>query len=81
MGEYVYYLGIGKPSLKTTKYKAMKERIDTFDQNKKPLYNPRNYYKVKRTSRPGPRGGSFCLAADCETRWPWRPFLSLTIPL
>lgn len=78
MGEY--YLGMGKLSLNTIKYKVIKERIDTFDRNKKALYHPRNHYKVKRTGWPGLRGGAFCLGAACETRWPWRPFLSLAIP-
>lgn len=44
MGEHVYYLGIGKPSLNTTEFKAIKERTNTFGQNKEPLYNPRNHH-------------------------------------
>lgn len=43
MGKYVYYLRIGKPYLKTRKYQGIKERTDTFDHNKKPLYDPRKY--------------------------------------
>ena len=80
MREYVYYLGMEKPSLITTKYKAIKERIGNLIKIKSLCNNPRNYYEVRRTSQPGPRGSSFCLGADCETGWPRRPFLSLTIP-
>lgn len=65
MGEYVYYLGIRKSSLKTIKYKVIKERNDISDKNKKALYSPRNDYKVKRNSWPGLRGGLFCLEAEC----------------
>lgn len=43
MGKYVYYLGIRKSSLKTIKYKVIKERNNISDKNKKPLYSPRNH--------------------------------------
>ena len=66
MREYVYYLGMEKPSLKTTKYKAIKERIGNLIKIKSLCNNPRNYYEVRRTSQPGLRGSSFCLGADCE---------------